>query len=265
VLLSGAVLRPALLAGGAAAAAMAAALTAAIGGRSPALVSTIAVAVWATVGAAFAAGGRLTAAEAAGLTLALLLPLSGQIPVLSFRLAGLHLDPLPTTPDELQIDLDPIPGQELMERTRWADRYQNALSVGLAVVAVGCFVPLGLARGWPAHLVTLDVAAAMLLHGRVLVGVRQRLAAVLPPVVGLAVLSVFAGVDTSGSGWLGLFAALVLVGGGLFAAGQALPGRKTVPHWGWAGDMLQSLAALALLPLVLWLLDLYQYARAVHL
>jgi type VII secretion integral membrane protein EccD len=258
-------LRPALLAAGGAAAVMAAAVTSAVGGRKPALVSAIVAAVWVTVFAVFAVAFRLTAAGTAGVALALLLLFGGRIPVLSFRLAGLRMDPLPTTPDELQVDLDPLPGQHLVERTRWADRYQNALYCGMAVVAGGCFIPLGVARGWPARLVALDAAVLMLLHSRVLVGARQRLAVALPAVVGLGVLSVAAGLGMSGSAWPDMFAGLVLVGGALFAAERALPGRKVVPHWGWAGDIFQSLTAVALVPLVLWLLNLYHYARDVHI
>jgi succinate dehydrogenase hydrophobic anchor subunit len=62
-----------------------------------------------------------------------------------------------------------------------------------------------------------------------------------------------------------LFGGLVVTGGVLFAAERALPGRKSLPHWGWAGDILQTLTAVALIPLVLWLLNLYHYARAAHL
>jgi type VII secretion integral membrane protein EccD len=257
-------LRPALLAAGAAAVAMSVAATGALGRRQPVLAGTAVASVWITLAAGFAVAGRLTAAATGGITLAMLLPFSGWIPVLSFRLAGLRLDPLPTTPDELQVDLDPLPGQYLVERTRHADRYQNALYGGLAVVATGCLVLVGVAPGWPAHLVALDAATAMLLHARVLISARQRLALILPSTVGLAVLSVAVGLDASGKIWPGIFTGLVLAGGALFLAERASPGRKSLPHWGWAGDMLQSLTALALIPLVLWVLNLYHYARAVH-
>jgi type VII secretion integral membrane protein EccD len=258
------ILRPAVLAAGAAAIAMSVAVATAIRGGRPALAGTIAAAVWVTIGAVFALAGRLTTAGAAGVTLALLLPFSGWIPVLSFRLAGMRLDPLPTTPEELQENLDPLPGRHLVERTRQADRYQNALYGGLAVVATGCLILVALLPRWPGRLVALDAAVAMLLHSRVLVGARQRLAAILPPVIGLAVLSVSAGLGESESTWPRLFAGLVLAGGALFAAERLAPGRKGLPHWGWAGDILQSLTAVALIPLVLWLLNVYHYARAIH-
>jgi type VII secretion integral membrane protein EccD len=241
---------------------MAAAATAALGGRRPAFVAAVAATCWITVAAGLAAGFRLGLAPVAGVTLALLLPFGGWIPVLSFRLAGMHLDPLPTTPEELQEDLDPLPGRQVTEQTRLADRYQGALHQGLAVVAALCLVPLAIARGWPARAVTLDAAAAMLLHARVLASARQRLAVMLPAVGGLGVFSVAIGRGVQpGSAWDGVFGGLVIAGGGLLTAALTLPGRRLVPHWGWAGDIFQSLTVVALFPLALWLLNVFHYAR----
>jgi type VII secretion integral membrane protein EccD len=241
---------------------MGAPATAALGGRRPAFVAATVAACWVTLSAALAVRFRLGLAPVAGVTLALLLPFSGWVPVLSFRLAGMHLDPLPTTPDELQADLDPLPGKQVTEQTRLADRYQGALHGGLAVVTVLCLAPLATAHGWAARAVTLDAAAALLLHARVLASARQRLAVIAPAAGGLGVLSLAAGLSfPPGNAWAGMFGALVLVGGALLAAALTLPGRKLVPHWGWVGDILQSLTVVALIPLVLWLLNVFHYAR----
>ena len=50
----------------------------------------------------------------------------------------------------------------------------------------------------------------------------------------------------------------------LFTAERSLPGHKLLPHWGRAGDVLQTLAAAALFPLTLWVLNVYQFVRAAH-
>jgi type VII secretion integral membrane protein EccD len=260
--LSWAVLRPVLLAAAAGAALVAAAATTALGGRRPAFVAAMAAAWWITVAAALAAGFRLGLVPVAGVALATLLPFSGWIPILSFRLAGMHLDPLPTTPDELQENLDPLPGQQVTEQTRLADRYQGALYLGLAVVAAACLAPLATAHGWPARAVTLDASAAMLLHARMLGSARQRLAVILPVAGGLGVLAVAIGLSLhAGNSWAGVFGGLLIVGGALLIAALTLPGRKLVPHWGWAGDIFQTLTVIALIPLVLWLLGVFHYAR----
>jgi type VII secretion integral membrane protein EccD len=252
---------PVLLAAAVGVAVTSAVAGAAVGVRRPAFAAvTVAAAL---VAVASAAGARfgLGIVPVAGVTVALLLPLSGWIPALSFRLAGMHLDPLPTTPAELQADLDPLPGQQVLEQTRLTDRYQNALHAGLAVVAAACMIPLATARGLPPRLVVLDAALAMVLHARALAGARQRLAVLLPAVGGLGVLAVAYGLGLPASAWPVLFAGLLLTCGVLFAAARLLPGRRSLPHWGWAGDIFQSLSAMALIPLVLWLLGLFHYAR----
>lgn len=260
--LTWAALRPALLGAAVGAAIMAAAATAALGGRRPAFAAATVAACWVTVAAALAAGFRLGPAPVAGVALAPLLPFTGWIPMLSFRLAGMHMDPLPTTPDELQDNLDPLPGQQVTEQTRLADRYQSALYWGLAVVAALCLVAVATAHGWPARLVTLDAAAAMLLQARVLASARQRLAVIVPAVGGLGVLSVAIGLSSAhGNAWIGVFGGLALAGGALLTAALTMPGRKLVPHWGWAGDICQSLTVVALIPLVLWLLNVFHDAR----
>jgi len=257
-------LRAALMAGAAAAAGTSAAVTMLAGGRRPALVGTTVAALLVAASGGFATFGKLGAAATAGVLVALIMPLGGWVPVLAFRLARLRLDPTPTSPDELQSDLDPVPGQHVLERTRWADRYMAALYWGLAAVVGGCLVVLGLATGWPARLVAIDTIVLMLLHARTLVAARHRLAAVVPAVCGAAVLVTAAGLRADARVWAALLAGLMAAAGLLFAGERSLPGHKLLPHWGRAGDLLQTLTAAALIPATLWLLNLYHFARAVR-
>jgi hypothetical protein len=157
-----------------------------------------------------------------------------------------------------------VPGEHVLERTRWADRYMAALYCGLAVVVAGGLVVLGAATGWPAHLVAIDAIAVMLLHSRALMAARHRLAVIIPAVLGAVVLLTAAGLRADIRVWPALMAGLLVATGLLFAAERALPGHRLLPHWGRAGDLLQMLTALALIPLTLWLLNLYQYARTLH-
>ena len=122
----------------------------------------------------------------AGILLALMMPLGGWVPVIAFKLAKMRLDPTPSSPDELQADLDPVPGQRVLESTRMADRYMTGLYSGLGVVITGCLAVLSVTTGWPARVVAIDVIALLLLHSRVLVSARHRLAIVLPAVAGAA-------------------------------------------------------------------------------
>jgi type VII secretion integral membrane protein EccD len=264
LLATAAAVRPALLAATAAMTGAATAVTLLRGGRHPALVATILAGCLMTVGGVLAAVARLDAVSVAGVLVALIMPLGGWVPVLAFRLTGMRLDPTPSSPDELQADLDPVPSKFVLDRTRRADRYMTALYTGLAVVVTGCLTVLGLSTGWAARVAAIDVIVLMLLHSRVLVAARHRLAAVIPASVGAAVLVCAAGLRADAHDWLALLAGLVAVAGLLLAGERSLPGHKLLPHWGRAGDLLQTLTAVALIPAVLWLIDLYGFARAVR-
>jgi hypothetical protein len=56
------------------------------------------------------------------------------------------------------------------------------------------------------------------------------------------------------------FPALV-VGAGLVVLSMRLPGRRLRPYWGRAVDILESLTAVAVLPLVLAVLNVYELMR----
>jgi hypothetical protein len=82
-------------------------------------------------------------------------------------------------------------------------------------------------------------------------------------VTGAIVLAIAAGLRADARSWPACVVALVVVAALLLVSEQAVPGHKFLPHWGRAGDLLHTLTAAALIPTVLWLLNLYRYARAV--
>ena len=263
-LLAWAAVRAALLAGGVAIAGASAAVAMASGGRHPALVGTATAGLLIAAGGAVATFARLGPAAVAGAVVALAMPVGSFVPVLSFRLAKMRLDPTPTTADELQTDLDPIPGQHVLERTRWADRYMTALYTGLGVVVGAGLAVLGTSASVRAEAVVADAVVLLLLHSRALVAARHRLAAVIPAAGGTAVLLAAGGLRADAHLWPAVLVVVVAAAAALFAAERALPGHKFVPYWGRAGDVLHTLAAAALLPLTLWLLNVYSYVRSAH-
>lgn len=263
-LVSQVTLRAALLAAGAAIAGATIAVSILRGGRHPVGAAVVVAASLLAVGGAVATLGKLQAAQVAGIVVALVLPMGSWVPVISFRLAHMRLDPPPSNPEELQADLDPVPGEQLLDRTRWADRYMTALYGGLGVVTMMCIAVLSLSAGWPARLVAADVIVLLLLHSRLLVAARQKVAAIVPAVVGAVVLTITAGLRADAHSWPVLVAVLVAAAGLLLTCERAVPGHKFLPHWGRAADLLHTLTAAALIPLALWLLNLYQYARAVR-
>jgi type VII secretion integral membrane protein EccD len=257
-------LRPALLAAGVAVAGATVAVGILRGGRHPAWAAVVTVALLAAVGGAVATAARLSQAQVAGVLIALIMPVGSWVPVLSFRLAGMRLDPPPSDPEELQSNLEPVPGEEVLDRTRWADRYMTALYGGLGFVAAGCLAVLCSSAGWPARVVAIDVIVLLLLHSRLLVAARQKLAIILPAVAGAVALAVAAGLRADAHSWPVIVCALALVAGLLLTGERAIPGHKFLPHWGRAGDLLHTLTAVAVIPTVLWLLNLYQFARVRH-
>jgi type VII secretion integral membrane protein EccD len=254
-----------LLGAGAAATAVAALATILTGGCDPVFAGMTAFAALAAVAGALASLARIGSVAIAAVMLVVVIPLGAVVPAMAFRLAGMRLDPLPTTPAELQENLDPVPGEHVLERTRWADRYMSALYGALGAVAAGCLAVVGLAVGGKAHLVSIDAIVLLLLHARLMVAARHRLAAVVPAVAGAVILITAAGLRATPHTRLLLLGGVMVAAGVLWAAERTLPGRKLTPIWGRLGDVLESLSAVALLPATLWLLNFYQFARAVRL
>jgi type VII secretion integral membrane protein EccD len=259
-----AALRPAVLAGGTAMAGACVAVSMLRGGRHPVLLGSTLTALLVAVGGALATFARLGTPQVAGILLAIMMPLGGWVPMLAFRLARMRLDPTPSSPDELQADLDPVPGQLVLEQTRLADRYMAALYAGLAAAAAASLVILSLATMLPAHVVELDAVLLLLLHSRALVAARHRTALIAAAVLGAATLLAVVGLRADTRAWpivVGVAAAAAFL---FFALERSLPERRMLPHWGRVGDLLHTLTAAALIPAVLWLAGLYEFARAVH-
>ena len=78
---------------------------------------------------------------------------------------------------------------------------------------------------------------------------------------GAAAVVIVAGLRADAHAWPTVLVAMAVAAGLIFAAERSLPGAKLLPHWGRAGDLLHTLTAVALIPAVLWLLNLYQFAK----
>lgn len=223
----------------------------------------------ATVAGAVAVGGLLSAAagrdaaQSAAAVAVLALAGSAVAPITAFRLARFQLPPLPSTAEELQQDVDPLPGQSVLARTVVADRFLTALFGAVGLICAGCLTVLAAAPGWAPRTLAAAICVALLLRSRVLVSGWQRLVALAPALYGLAVLAIGAAADLpeqtrapAGVGLLAVLAGLCLVGAHL------LPGRRMTPLWGRAGDILESLVAASLIPLALTVLGLFSYVRS---
>ncbi|CAM5491675.1 type VII secretion integral membrane protein EccD [Streptomyces fumanus] len=242
--------------------------------------AALALSVVSAYGAVFAAVGVVCAAGAVGglLMLGLDVPFSAAaggvavvvvvfgafVPRLAFFLSGLRLPPLPTTPEQLQEGIEPHTGEEVAAQAAATDRWMSGLYGGAGAVCALCLAGLARRPETP-QLVTGGLLALLLfLHGRELGTSWQRLALFVPALGGpLAAAAVLAG---HGGGRARLLTAAVLLAVAVLLALICwnVPGRRVLPHWGRAGDLLQSAVAFALVPVVLWSLGVYQMLRSAN-
>ncbi|MET8566292.1 type VII secretion integral membrane protein EccD [Streptomyces flaveolus] len=203
-------------------------------------------------------------AGAAGAIAAAVLVFGAFVPRLAFSLSGLRLPPLPTTPEQLQEGIEPHTGEEVAAQAAATDRWMSGLYGGVGLVCALCLAGLARRPETP-QLVTGGLLALLLvLHGRNLGTSWQRLSLVVPALAGPLAAALMIARD--GGEGTRLLTAAVLLGVAVAAAlaTWVVPGRRMLPHWGRAGDLLQSAVAFALLPAVLWTLGVYQMLRSAN-
>ncbi|MDU0293850.1 type VII secretion integral membrane protein EccD [Saccharothrix longispora] len=252
---------PGALAAGVAVA-VAAALARVAAGVAPSAFLAVAVAGALTAaGGAVAAFTPLSGAAAASTVLVVALLLTKAAPAVSARLAGLAVEPVPTTTEEFQQGLDPLPSGDVLDRADRADTHLTAFLGALGVLFAGGLLVVAATPRWDAVACTCVVSLLLLLHSRELPGSRHRLSALVPALVGPAVL-VCAWVPRLGpAGWVALLCGLVLLAAAAVAGARVLPGRRLVPRWGRWGDLAHWACALAVVPLVLSLAGAYGAIR----
>ncbi|MET9442309.1 type VII secretion integral membrane protein EccD [Streptomyces sp. NPDC006610] len=253
---------------------MLAASAAGAGGAVLALAAVAAYAALFLAPAVLAAFGALAAAvmllaglaphEVAGVTALAAVLLGAFVPSLSFRMAGLRMPPLPTNAQQLQEGIEPHPTAVVATRSVLADGWMSALYGAVGLVCAGCLTVLARRSGLAEVFTALTLAVLLLLHARGLGNVWQRLFLVVPGAWGLALMVFSAAQDAAPSGRLLTAAGLLAVTAGIAIASWTVPGRRMVPYWGRGAELLHSAVAMALLPLVLWVLGVYGALRSLN-
>lgn len=185
------------------------------------------------------------------------------VPMLSFSLSGLRLPPLPTNAAELQEGIDPYPSQEVTARTTATDHWMTGLYAAVGVICSVCLSGLARQPRTPELLTGGLLALVLLLHGRTLGNAWQRFSLVLPGAFGAVLLTACAARQHSPNGQLIAVAALLAAAILVAVISWSVPGRRMLPYWGRIGDLLQSAAAIGLLPSVLWVLNVYADLRGI--
>ena len=251
----------ALLAAGTAVAALALALVAGLPSMAPALSGIVVAAAAAVLAGVLAGFVGLTSVRTAATLLVVALLASVFAPGRAAAMARLRVPPPPTGTEDLQRDVAPLPGEPLLERARLADRYLTAVQLALGAVA-GAALTVVVTGSVPARALALAAVLSLLLRSRVPINGWQRLAGVVPGTAGALLLVVGASISAGPAERFAVLALLVLTAGALAVCARTLPGRRLVPMWARAAEILELLSALVVLPLLLWVFGAYAAARA---
>ena len=185
------------------------------------------------------------------------------VPSLSFRLSGLRTPPLPTNAEQLQEGIEPRSPSAVAARAILADTWMTALYATAGLTCAICVTALMHNGSLKQFLLAVALSVLLLLHSRGLGNVWQRLSLVAPGVWGaMAMIAVeVAGSDPDGR--ILPAVGVAATGASLLITAWIVPGRRLVPYWGRAAEILHTLVAVSLLPLVLWVLGVYSELRAI--
>ncbi|WP_329519275.1 type VII secretion integral membrane protein EccD [Spirillospora sp. NBC_01491] len=199
----------------------------------------------------------------AAITVSVALALTPLLPGVAFKLARVKLPPVPNSADDLRRDTLMVDGKQVLDRTAAADRFVTGGVSGLGLTAMGASIPLAFASGWVAPAMCVVLALALLLRARMFSGRAQKLWMLVPGVFGLAVLAVGTALGLDSQVFLlgGILLPTLVVSGIAVGVGIWLPKNRLTPFWGRAGDIVEILFVVALIPLALGVAGVFEWAR----
>ncbi len=206
----------------------------------------------------------LTPAQAAGVVAVVVVLFGGFVPSLSFRLSGMRLPPLPTNVQQLQQGIDPYSSSDVEARAMLADGWMTAFYGAIGLVCLPCLAALVAEPGLAEILTVVALSLLLLLHSRGLGNVLQRLALTTAGAWGAALLLFVTARSLDPVDRLTLTAGLMGLTAVITIASWTVPGRRLVPYWGRAAELLHSLAAISMLPLMLWSMGVYGLLRGIN-
>ncbi|CAL9585474.1 type VII secretion integral membrane protein EccD [Streptomyces albus] len=222
------------------------------------------VMVFGTLAGALMVVTDLGPSHVAGILALVAVLLGAFVPSLAFRMSGLRMPPLPTNAQQLQEGIEPHSTSVVSARAVLADGWMSSLYGAVGAVCAVCLAVLTHEGELPEIIMSVVLALLLLLHGRGLGNVWQRLSLFVPGAGGLLMLVLFSAVAYSPDSRLLLAASLLAATAGIIIASWTVPGRRLVPYWGRAAEILHSATAIALLPLSLWVLGVYGALRGLN-
>lgn len=235
---------------------------AAVAAYPPLFLGTGVVSVAAAVSAALMLTFGMPPSHCAGVIAVLTVLFGAFVPSLAFRLAGLRIPALPSNADQLQEGIEPHANAVVASRSVVADGWMTAFYGATSAICAVCQVTLCLHPGVAQTLTCCALSLLLLLHARGIGNVWQRLSLTLAGALGAILLVITSSLGYGAAGRILLTAGLLALTAGLAIASWTVPGRRLVPYWGRAAEILHSLAAVSLFPLALWVLGVYGALRS---
>ncbi len=183
------------------------------------------------------------------------------VPLLSFKLAGLSLPPLPVSVSDMQTNIDPESSTRTLAGARRTDHYMTAVYGGISIPALVSAIVLSTGALWPRVSLVVVVGIAAVLSARVMTSLWHRLSLCLPAIGGGVSAVITHTAHASDTARCSTAAVLVLIAVGLAVAGQVYADRRATPMWGRAGDILQALLAASAIPILLSVLGVYSFIQ----
>jgi type VII secretion integral membrane protein EccD len=201
----------------------------------------------------------VSAAAAAGVAVTVALGAVPFLPTLCARIAQLPIPQPPTSSEDLRRQTDVLPGPTVLQQAITADKLVAALVAASTVVCVIGAVYLTQAPGWFGPALTAVAALAMFLRSRHFRGRTHRRWLVAGGVAcSVLVAYRLATLDQALLVLLAVGLPSLVIAAGLGAWAVSMPGRRLSPYWGRAADLFEVFVLLAIVPLALGAVGVYE-------
>lgn len=256
---------PQLMAGGAAVAVAAVAAGIGVPASAPIFSSTALCGIGLCGAAALCVFAGASPAEAGAVAAAFYLGLIPAMPMLAFRVARLHIPPVPRSPQQLRADSHQVDGETALARSERADMHLTGMTTSAAVIAGGAAVALAFDASLPATLLAAMLAVLTFMRARVFITVRQRAPFLLAAGSAAVALAAAAWVDGQpDQRFTTLVVACTFVAVVAFSYVLGVAGKSISPTWGRMVDVFEVLLFVAFVPITLWVWNAYWWVRTIN-
>ncbi|WP_433047830.1 type VII secretion integral membrane protein EccD [Dactylosporangium sp. CS-033363] len=253
-----------VLVGGAAVAVFASLAAVAVADATQVFLAAAAVGVAICLGAAVDLVFGGSPAAGAAVVFALAFALLPATPMLAYRMARLPIPTVPNDPEELRADATTVDGQRVLAQSKRADDFLTAMLGWVAAVGLGAAVILAIGHTLASLILCSVLALLLLIRARWFLGLGQRLPLLIAGSAALGAVALAGFLETSAMQRLTLVLgtlivlAVISVGYGLSGAG-----RRISPVWARVLDIIETVLIVSVVPLVLWVCDLYGWIRSI--